>query len=279
MDDANPIDARRMLMELDFPAGEDDRRAILRAYADTLEPVRRVLTDVHTRLDAHTQQKFGIVHLLSRSLSDLLAGGHLASHQYLPQAYAVLRPVLDSTDLIELFAQDPEEATLWTTTERAHIDFAPAAVRTKLGRERYDEVHGHFSESGSHPRFAGAQISGGMQVDRDNPEDKTAWFRIGPMWTEHPSTLLIWPFAFNLALQLAGALQHMLPLAEDPVAAERTWLHAYLESMDAANRGTGLALDLLGERAESPLRHVYAPARESVLARIAEVEQESGPEA
>ncbi len=141
-----------------------------------------------------------------------------------------------------------------------------------LGRERYDEVHGHFSESGSHPRFAGAQISGGMHVDPENPEDETAWFVVGPMWTEHHSTLLIWPFAFNLALQVADALQHMLPLVDSPIAAERTWLHAYLECMDAANRGTGLALDLLGEDAESPLRRVYAPARENVLARIAELE-------
>lgn len=273
MEHADRITARRMLAELDFPAGEDDRRAILHAYGDTLEPIMRVLTDVHTRLDAHAQQKFAIVHLLSRSLSDLLAGGHLASHHYLPQAYAVLRPVLDSTDLIALFAQDPEEATLWTTTQRAHVDFAPATVRTKLGRERYDEVHGHFSESGSHPRFAGAQISGAMQVNRDNTEDKTAWFMIGPMWPEHHSTLLIWPFAFNLALQLAGACQHIPPLAEDPASAERTWLHAYLECLDAARRGTAGALDLLGEDADSPLRHVYAPAREGVLARIAEVER------
>ena len=85
---------------------------------------------IRVRRDAHPQQKFGIVHLMTRSLSDLLAGGHLAAHCYLPQAYGVLRPVLDSCDLIELFAQDAEQARLWTVTERAHIDFAPARVRS-----------------------------------------------------------------------------------------------------------------------------------------------------
>src|SRR5215218_46312 len=101
---------------------------------------------IRVRRDAHSRQKFGIVHLMTRSLSDLLAGGHLAAHCYMPRAYSVLRPVLDSCDLIELFGQDPEQATLWTVTEKAYSGFAPARVRKLIGRDKLDPVHSHFPE-------------------------------------------------------------------------------------------------------------------------------------
>jgi hypothetical protein len=81
-------------------------------------------------LTGHPQQKFGIVHLLSRSVSDLLAGGHLAAHCYVAQAYSVLRPVLDSYHLIELFASDADEATSWTTTTRAPRRFRASRCAT-----------------------------------------------------------------------------------------------------------------------------------------------------
>src|SRR4051794_26800913 len=103
------VDAARMLAELDFPSGAEHRDAILAAFARTLDPIRQMLGVITVRRDAPPQQKFGIVHLMTRSLSDLLAGGHLAAHCYLPQAYSVLRPVLDACDLITLFAQDAEQ--------------------------------------------------------------------------------------------------------------------------------------------------------------------------
>jgi hypothetical protein len=63
----------------------------------------------------------------------------------------VLRPVIDSCDLIDLFAEFPEQAVRWVNTDKAHIDFAPSSVRKLLGRDRFDPVHSYFSESGSHP--------------------------------------------------------------------------------------------------------------------------------
>ena len=267
----NEIDTQRMLLELDFPAGIPERHTILVAYGDALEPIRRMLTGIHSRADAHPQQKFTIYHLLARSLSDLLAGGHLAAHCYLPQAYGVLRPALDSADLVELFARDPEAATKWTTTESAHRDFAPSTVRKLLGRERFDPVHGYFSEHGSHPRFAGAQISGGMRIGADNPDDKTALLRIGPMWPEHPSSLLVWGFAFNLALHVATRGQHLAPLTADEQGARLIWLREYVVCVDAVQTGISIVLDQLGEGADSPLRSNYNSAREAASALLADL--------
>jgi hypothetical protein len=227
-----------------------------------------MLSEIHVRKDAHQQQKFGIVHLITRSLSDLLAGGHLAAHCYMPQAYSVLRPVLDSCDLIELFGQDPEQATLWTVTEKAYTDFAPARVRKLIGRDKLDPVHSHFSESGSHPRFAGARLSGGMRVAADNPEDRMAMLRIGPTWPEDVGTLLIWPFTFQLAVQLASYGYYLGPLADDAKAAEIAWLHCYIAAIDSATTGTTIVLDLLGEPSDSETRTMWPEGRAAGQSRL-----------
>jgi hypothetical protein len=109
-----------------------------------------------------------------------------------------------------------------------------------------------------------------MRVARDDPEDKTAMFRIGPMWPEHDSTLMVWLFAYQLALQVTAAGHHLLFLAADGEAAEVSWLRAYLTSLDAAIAGVGHVLDLLGESPDSPLRPAaYAEARASVEAQLA----------
>jgi hypothetical protein len=265
------IDAPRMLAELDFPAGEAERGRILADYGSALDPMRRFLMTVDVARGAHPHQKFAICHLLSRSLSDLLAGGHLAAHCYLPQAYSVLRPVIDSADLIKLFARDADAAERWTTTENAHVEFSPSAVRKLIGAEKRNPLHEHFSESGSHPRFAGAQISGAMRVASDDPEDRTAMFRVGPMWPEHPSTLLTWGFAFTLAIQLAESGQHLIPIATDAHETEVAWLTVFIESVDSTTRGQALVLDLLGEDSESPMRTVHAAGRELAVARLAEL--------
>ena len=152
-----------------------------------------MLTEQDFRVDTDVHLRFASVHLLARSLSDLLAGGHLASHYYLPQAHSVLRPVIDSCDLMDLFAGHPDQAEKWVTTDRPWVDFAPATVRKLLGREKLDPVHSYFSEAGSHPRFEGARISGGLVINPEDPTDQTALFQVGPIWPEHPATLLIWP--------------------------------------------------------------------------------------
>jgi hypothetical protein len=115
-----------------------------------------------------------------------------------------------------------------------------------------------------------------MRESADDPNDRTAWFVVGPMWPWHVATVSVWPFAFNLALPVAGAASHLVDRAEDRRAAERAWLQAYLDTMNAVNRGTGLALDGLGEPPDSLDREVYAPGRAAVLARLAEIDEPPG---
>lgn len=251
-------------MQLDFAAGEDERRQILKRFGDALDPISRMLTEQSFNVTSDVHQRLTIIHLLARSLSDLLAGGHLASHYYMPQAHSLLRPVIDSCDLMDLFAASPEQAEKWINTERAHVDFAPAAVRTLLGRARFDPIHSYFSESGSHPRFAGAQLSGGMAISPDDPNDRTAVFQVGPIWPEHPSTLLMWGFIFKLTTDVARCGVHLVPLVDgERRAAELFWLGAFLDCVNASEDGTELALDQVADPPpDSPIRPPYTEIRE-----------------
>ena len=68
---------------------------------------------------------------------------------------------------------------------------------------------------------------------------------------------MIWPFTFQLAVQLAGYGHHLIPLADDPKEAEIVWLRCYIAAIDAAATGTTLVLDLLGEPSDSEARKVW----------------------
>ena len=90
MDSDDEINVERMLLELHFPAGEAERRAILTTFGRALEPTRRMLVQQEIKRAANPHQKFAIMHLLTRCLSDLLAGGHLVSQLTYP------RPIVSS---------------------------------------------------------------------------------------------------------------------------------------------------------------------------------------
>jgi hypothetical protein len=236
------VDIPRMLAELDFPSGL--RAPVLRNFAAAADSLSLFVEGAARRPDVPGEQAFGIFHLLTRGLSDLVAGGHLLSHCYVVQAYSVMRPALDSCDLIELFACDPSEAELWVNTDKAHIDFAPAKVRKRLGQPMHDPVHGHFSESGSHPRFAGARLSGSMKVAVDDPTERVAVMRIGPTWREDPGTLFGWLFACNALSLLAFKARHLNVVA---VAEPADWLQTYKNVLVTLREAVGYVGDELDE--------------------------------
>ena len=97
-------------MELDFPAGEDYRRTDLMRFGDALDPIRRMLTKQNFRSDADVHfrvrqrpptcsKPFGPARRRSPRVALLPTPGH-----------SVLRPVIDSCDLLDLFAEHPEQA-------------------------------------------------------------------------------------------------------------------------------------------------------------------------
>ncbi|MGZ4331759.1 MAG: hypothetical protein ACXVFN_13585 [Solirubrobacteraceae bacterium] len=268
------IGPAQLLAELNLPLGLESRQPIVARYAETLEPTYNFVIAARTDPSAESgYASFATFNLLCSSLSDLLAGGHLIDHCYISQAYSVMRPALDACDLLELFAQDPSEAETWARTDKPHIDFSPANVREKLGQARHDPVHGHFSESGSHPRFAGSNLRGVMRVNPDDETDRTAMLRIGSTFPEHPATLIAWLFAFNTVISVASKARHLV-LVSDEATSIAQWLEAFHQTLDAASQGVTLVLTELGEDPQEMHDH-YAEMRDNVASWLIEPDNQS----
>ena len=150
----NGIEIQRLLMELSAPTGDGEWGLMAGLYGHAVQPTYDFIRSFSRPRDGDPKQLLAVLHLINRSLSDLLVAGHLVTHRYLPQAYSVLRPVVDASDLIRLFVHQPEAAETWISTADAHREFAPGNVRKRLGRPKYDQIHGLLSELGSHPRFS-----------------------------------------------------------------------------------------------------------------------------
>jgi hypothetical protein len=232
----NPtIDARRLLAELDTPHAVGRREQVVEAFADALDALIALIQKAGGATKGGGELAFAINYLLARSISDLAAGIHLGTHVYLQQAHSVARPVLESIDLIDLFAEEPMLAERWVNAEKPGKEFSPRQVREKLGRTPEDaEVYGHFSEVGPHPRFAGANLAGGM-IPGEGDEPGTALIRIGPYFPDHPRSLHIYLWSLHTLGALAFRARH-LELISDSVSAE-DWRQRYREVIKALSTG------------------------------------------
>lgn len=146
-----------MQTELAFPsAGRNDHKAVEDALIAALEHQMDLLAESGGKGtgEAHVV----IRHLIARVLSDLVVAMHLARHGYLSQAYNAIRTAYETQDLVELIVVHPGEAGKWVNTEQGHKDFAPSAVRKRIGKPSFDEMYGQYSEL-AHPRFAGFRLS------------------------------------------------------------------------------------------------------------------------
>jgi len=246
-DDAAPI--KRLFAELDYPVAEGRRIDILMAAVDALEPLYALLLDGGGTHSAKGERGFAMFHLAARSLSDLVASAHLASHGYLQQAYTTMRPVLENGDLMELFAREPDEAALWVNDPKPGKTYSPRNVRAKVeaGEDALAE-YGHLSEMGSHPRFRGARLTGLMRVPKDDPTDRTAVLRIGPFYPEHPATIHVYLWQFQLTIRLGFKFRHLRQVS-DRITREQ-WVARYLETAKAAARGLDAVRAALVEMGE-----------------------------
>lgn len=232
-----------MLAELDFPTGL--RCEILDAYGAAADELARFIEGARRRPEVESgHQVFAIFHLVTRGLTDLIAGAHLLNHCYAVQAYGVMRPALEACDLLELFAADAGEASTWVTTDEGHKHFMPGQVRKRLGEKGHDPVHSHFTESGSHPRFAAARLSGGMKVAVDDPTERVAVLRIGPTWAEDAGVLFGWLFACHGLNALAFKARHLEIVATTTAGEWVVMYGALLEHLRVAVQHIG---DELGE--------------------------------
>lgn len=230
---------RKLLADLDSFVATGRREELLGAFADAVEPLYSLVIEAGGPSRGEGERAFAIFHLLARSITDMLAAVHLATHAYLQQAYTLIRPVHENCDLIELFAQVPEEAARWVNAEKPGIDYRPAVVRTRIGGSREDaEMYGHLSEMGSHPRFAGSRISGVFRVGIDDPTDRRAVLSVGSFFEWHPASVLVYTFAFEAVIRLGFKVRHLEEVSER-MSRER-WVSAFLACVHAASRGCKL---------------------------------------
>jgi len=94
---------------------------------------RRFVGEGITRLQGASQ--FAIAYLATRSLADLRWGHYLAGEGYPVQMTSVVRPVIESMHLIDLFVAEPARAQTWV--DGKHFELTPKKVRcARDGRGR-----------------------------------------------------------------------------------------------------------------------------------------------
>jgi hypothetical protein len=229
------ITPRKMLADLDSYVATGRRADLVDALAEAIEPLYDFVIAAGGRMQSD-ERTFAIFHLLTRSLTDLIAAVHLASHAYLQQAHTLIRPVHENTDLIELFAQNAGEAARWVKSEKPGQEFRPADVRKRIGEpSESKDVYGHLSEMGPHPRFTGSRVAAGMRVRVDDPTDRQLVFTIGSFHEWHPASVLIYTWVFEAVIRLGFKARH-LELVSDRVSRDQ-WVSAFLASVRSVDKG------------------------------------------
>ena len=228
---------RPVLSELDFPVATWRPRQIeLREhFIAAVDPIGEFICDSGGKVSG--EAGFAIFQNLARAMTDVLTAFHLVQHAYLNQAYGPLRSVIDACDLVELFAEQPDEAKLWVNTTQPHRDFAPRVVREKLGKEPYDPIHGFMSEIGVHPRFLGAKLTGGMLVPPKGEEGSPiAHIRIGPYFADDAPVMHAAMWCIHDLALIGLRSNHLVDVVAE--LAEAQWGSAYHRCVNALGDAT-----------------------------------------
>lgn len=234
--------ARRILRELGVPAGtmREEHRELEARFADAVGPLMDLLMDAEPKGEGVAH--FAVRRLLAGAMNDLFASLHLLTHGYLSQAYNTLRAGYETLDLVELLATTQGEAERWEAPEEGHREFSPGAVRKRLGRESFDEVYSHFSESG-HPRFRAAGL-GAYGKRTEGSEQVSIVINIGPfLLDESPEQWFLAMFVTITVGLLCARIGRLVDLGgiEQPV-----WEAGALENQKALHEMTKLIADQLG---------------------------------
>jgi hypothetical protein len=155
-----------------------------------------------------------IFHLICRSLADLRSAQYLASSGFTIQMYSLVRPAVESINLVDLFAAEPTAADDWMAGK--HWEFRPARVRQRLGIGD-DEVYS-WACAHSHPRFRGLQLTT-YHVKNETTGEETVRPFIGGLPLEFPSVLMATTLPGNVLCLLSSALAHVTV----KTAVARTW--------------------------------------------------------
>lgn len=255
--------AAKMFMELETPARALRERhgCIQDSFVRAIDPLIAVFLRSGGRSTG--EGHFAIRQVTARAINDLVVAAHLALHGYLNQSYNSLRMAIECMELRELLSAQAGAASEWVNSDQPHRDFAPRAVRNRLQRAPYNELHGLFSER-SHPRFEAAKLTGFMlrNVASDVP---VAVVRIGPfLLDDHPAAMEALLYAFDLAGQLTTESAPLVDVA--PGLCVRDLLQAVRDCAGAVVEG--------GELIEEELRSFGASGAQPVIERHRKIRDE-----
>jgi hypothetical protein len=170
-------------------------------FRDASDLVEQFLIEGATKVSGAAE--IATVHLICRSLTDLGWAQYLASSGFTIQMYSLVRPAIESINLVELFAQEPEAADAWIAGE--FWEFRPAKVRERLGLGD-DPIYSWACEC-SHPRFAGLQHT--MFVSAEEQEGfKVLRPFTGGLPLEIPPVLMATTWPAHVLRMLTLALEH-----------------------------------------------------------------------
>ena len=88
----NYLGPERLLLELSVPFPQNVHGQLAMQGATALDPIQRFMVKAGGSFE-DGRQPAAMLHLFSRSITDIVAGLQLLSHCYLQQAHSVIRPV------------------------------------------------------------------------------------------------------------------------------------------------------------------------------------------
>lgn len=200
----------------------DDFELVSKTTSLFIDPFQAVVDVYVENIDGDSSQSaaFAKKFLITRSINDLLAGFHLMRQGYISQAYATLRPILESCDLFDLFEKEPNLAKIWATgSYKEQETLRPSKVRKSLGRPTYNEIYSHFCESGSHPSFASTRsmVAQKANTNKSTTPEVTMW--IGGVIFEHAFVFqasfcfmllnFVWHRVIRLSPEAIGLAKHI----------------------------------------------------------------------
>lgn len=137
----------------------------LQAVHDALDHLT-VLIDLESTpgTDRHTLQLLGI-----RELNFVASALKVGMAGYYQVAFSLLRDLLETTNLVDLFLSDPKLVSVWKDADKKTHDklFKPVAVRTALERlpqnkgQNRQSKYRNFSTYASHPNYVGFHLLSG----------------------------------------------------------------------------------------------------------------------
>jgi hypothetical protein len=258
-----PYSAAKMFLELETPARAWRERhgRIQDAFVHAIDPLIAVFLRSGGR--GTGEGHFAIRQVTARAINDLVVAVHLALHGYLNQSYNSLRMAIECMELRDLLSAEAGAASEWVNSDKPHRDFAPRAIRDRLQRPPYNELHGLFSER-SHPRFEAAKLTGFMTSDVSS-DVPVAVVRVGPFLLDgHPAVMEALLYAFDLAGQLTTESAPLVDVA--PHLSVRDLLEAVRDCAGAVVEG--------GELIEEELRSFGVSGAQPVIERHRKIRDE-----